>query len=100
MPLGPCLHIFWSSFRGILPSSLSNRSSSFDCLTTSQGFLMSCVGDPRGTEGISEESTGLPLRRAKPVGAAVGPFDVLDCSWKSKKTRSPCLESVLAAKAE
>lgn len=41
MPLGPCLHIFWSFGLLILPSCLSKASSSGDCLTVSQGLFIS-----------------------------------------------------------
>jgi hypothetical protein len=92
IPLAAWVHILASRFLWILPSCRSSLSSSGDCLTTSHGFFMTCVGEPRGTVGISEASTALPFRRLAPMGAAAWPLDCVDWSSNSRNSCAPCLE--------
>jgi len=99
MPRGPCLHIRRSWLRLILPSFLSSKLSSGDCLTTSQGFLI-LTFDEVGCARIGmvcSWGTEVPFSR-RSVGVEVcpleGPFCDVVRSWYPTKSLSPCLDTV------
>lgn len=89
MPLGPWRHMR-SRVRGILPSSLSNRSSKADWRTTSHGRAIRSGFGLIGKSSVGK--TGLPLSLAEaPVAAS--PL-VASAYWYPRKMRSPCLAKV------
>lgn len=93
MPFGPCLHIFASFVRVILPSFLSNASSSGDCLTTSHGFFISFSPPIDIEERASEGATAFPLIRIALGAGAAWPFDGgASASEYCRKSRSPFLK--------